>query len=379
MAMLPDVRDAGDHPLRIALVGALVAGVETHFNNLSRVAGAQPFLQPVSVPVRPYRVDMLERFGWMMPPNIRGTLRSVAGTAPLFKLRGLDAVWSQLDLPLLPWMLMWNAGRRIPVIYTADSTPVLARGFAGHYGDWAGGSPLKRRLRDHLHGLFLRRCAAVNAWTQWAARSMREDYGVDPSRLHVIPPGVDTSLWDMPKPRPIPSRPVRILFVGGDFQRKGGDLLVEVYRQQLRNVAEIDFVTRSDAITPEPGLRVHAGLGPNDPRLIRLYADADIFVLPTRADCFSMAGMEAMAAGLPVITCPVGGVGELFTDGEHGIFVPPDDGHALGEAVSALVSNEHRRLAMGAAAQALARFRYDIEANTLRLFALLESAQAIAA
>jgi glycosyltransferase involved in cell wall biosynthesis len=379
MAMRPDVRGAGDRRLRIALVGALVAGVETHFNNVSRVAEAQPFLQPVSVPVRPYRNDVLERTAWMLPPNIRGTLRSIAGTAPLFTSGSLDAVWSQLDLPLLPWMLTWNAGRRIPVIYSADSTPALARCFAGHYGDWAGGSPLKRRLRDHLHGLMLRRCAAVSAWTQWAARSIRDDYGVDPSRLHVIPPGVDTSLWELPKPRTIRSRPVRILFVGGDFQRKGGDLLVEVYRHRLRHVAEIDFVTRSGAFTPEPGLRVHAGLGPNDQRLIKLYRDADIFVLPTRADCFSMAGMEAMAAGLPVIICPVGGVGELFTDGVQGIFVPPDDGAALAEAVSALVSNQHKRLAMGAAAQALARTRYDIEANTLRLFALLESAQAVAA
>jgi glycosyltransferase involved in cell wall biosynthesis len=377
--MRPDVLGAGDRRLRIALVGALVAGVETHFNNVCRVAAAQPFLEPVPVPVRPYRNDSLERVGWMLPSSIRGTLRSVAGTAPLFSSSNLDAVWSQLDLPLLPWMLTRNAGGRIPVIYTADSTPALARGFAGHYGDWAGGSPLKRRLRDHLHGVCLRRCAAVGAWTHWAARSMRDDYGVDPDRLHVIPPGVDTSLWESSTPRAVGRRPVRILFVGGDFQRKGGDLVVEVYRQRLRHVAEIDFVTRSGALTPEPGLRVHAGLGPNDQRLIKLYREADIFVLPTRADCFSMAGMEAMAAGLPVITCPVGGVGELFTDGVQGIFVPPDDGAALAEAVSALISNEQRRLAMGAAAQALARARYDIEANTLRLFALLESAQAVAA
>src|SRR5712664_4045987 len=101
MAARPEMVGAADRPLRIALVGALVAGVETHFNNVSRVAGAQPFLQPVSVPVRPYRDDMLERAAWMLPPSIRGTLRSVAGTAPLFTPGSFDAVWSQLDLPLL--------------------------------------------------------------------------------------------------------------------------------------------------------------------------------------------------------------------------------------------------------------------------------------
>jgi len=379
MKTLPEPRAGDDGGLRIALVGAMVAGVETHFKNVCRVAAAHPGLRPIPVPVRPYSDDMLEQLGRMLPSSVRGTLRSIAGTAPLFTSGRLDAVWSQLDLPLLPWMLTRNAGGRIPVMYTADSTPVQARQFGGHYGEWAAGSPLKQRLRDHLHGVCLRRCTAVTAWTRWAARSMRDDYGVDPARLHVIPPGVDSTLWEPTRPRPTGRRPVRILFVGGDFRRKGGDLLVEVYRQRLRQVAEIDFVTRSDAFEPEPGLRIHSGLGPNDPRLIELYREADIFVLPTRADCFSMAGMEAMAAGMPVVTCPVGGVAELFTDGEQGIFVPPDDGLALGEAVSALASDVHRRLTMGAAARALALSRYDIEANTLRLFALLDSPQAAAA
>jgi glycosyltransferase involved in cell wall biosynthesis len=379
MATLPERMEVGERVLRIALVGAMVAGVETHFKSVYRVAQAQPNLQPIAVPVRPYRDDMLERLGKMLPSSVRGTLRSMAGTAPLFNSGPLDAVWSQLDLPLLPWMLTSNAGRHIPVIYTADSTPALARLFDGRYGDWAAGSPRKQRLRDQLHGVFLRRCSAVTAWTQWAARSMRDDYRVDPSRLHVIPPGVDNSVWASSRPRRAGQRPVRILFVGGDFHRKGGDLLAEVYRQRLRHVAEIDFVTRSAALEPEPGLRVHSGLGPHDERLIKLYHDADIFVLPTRADCFSMAGLEAMSAGLPVVTCPVGGVGELFTHGVHGIFVPPNRGLALGEAVSALVADEHRRLAMGAAARALARSRYDIETTTLRLFALLESPQAAAA
>jgi len=358
--------------VHIALVGALVAGVETNYKNIFRVVAAQPGLSPIPVPVHPYRDDALERLGRMLPSSVRGTLRSIAATAPLFTRAPVDVVWTQIDLPLLPWMLTWNAVRRIPIIYTADSTPLQARQFNGHYGDWAMSTPPKERARDLLHGVCLRRCTAVTALTEWAARSMRDDYGVNPAHLHVIPPGVDLSVWTPPPSRPVGRRPVRILFVGGDFRRKGGDLLLDVYRHHLKSVAEIDFVTRQGAVSPEPGVRVHVGLGPNAPRLIQLYREADLFVLPTRADCFSIAGLEAMATGLPVITCPVGGVGELFQDGVEGIFVPPDDAGALAEAVTALVSNDHRRHVMGMAGRALAVSRYDIEINALKLLRLLD-------
>lgn len=359
--------------LHVALVGALVAGVETNFKNVSAVAAAQPGLRTLPVPVRPYRDDMLERLGAILPSSVRGTLRSVAGTLPLFTTGRLDGVWTQIDVPLLPWMLTWNAFRRIPIVYTADSTPIQARQFKGLYGDWALASPAKQHLRDILHGICLRRCTAVTALTEWAARSMRDDYGVDPARLHVIPPGVDVSFWTPPESRSLESRPVRILFVGGDYHRKGGDVLLEVFRQRLRSDAEVHFVTRSDAIRPEPGVFLHTGLGPNDLRLRDLYRAADLFVLPTRADCFSIAGLEAMASGLPVVTCPVGGVSELFEDGVQGVYVPPGDPAALAEALTSLVGNPERRLRMGEAARRLTVERYDVRVNTSRLFDLFEA------
>ncbi|HSS59968.1 MAG TPA: glycosyltransferase family 4 protein [Candidatus Limnocylindrales bacterium] len=362
-----------DRPRRVALLGAVVAGVGTSFDNICRVAAADPHLEPVPLPIRPYQGDALERFGRFLPSSVRGTLRSIAGTRPLVTDGPYQAVWTQIDLPLLPWMLTWNAGHRVPVIYAADSTPRLIRSFGVHYGNWGGTSRTKQRMRDALHGMCLRRCAAVTAWSRWAADSMRDDYGVDPSRLHVIPPGVNTTLWAPGAAKNAEAGPARILFVGGDFRRKGGDLLLDVYRRGFRGVAELDMVTRGDAVQPEAGVRVHDGLGANDPKLIQLYREADLFVLPTRADCFSMASLEAMASGLPVITCPVGGVGELFQDGGEGLFVPPDDGQALRAAMDTLISSAGRRRAMGAAARNHAVSAFDAEANTRRIIQLIDS------
>jgi glycosyltransferase involved in cell wall biosynthesis len=165
----------------------------------------------------------------------------------------------------------------------------------------------------------------------------------------------------------------RVIFVGGDFHRKGGDLLVDVYRKMFRGRLQLHVVTRRGQLDPEPGLNVHIGLTSNDRRLQRLYQDCDLLVIPTRADCFSIAGLEAMSSGLPVITCPIGGVAELFTHGHEGFFVPPDDGRALARALEALIDDAGRRQRMGRAARDLSLRRYDAEVNSRRLFDLLKT------
>lgn len=363
---------------RVALVGRTVVGIETQFRNVSTTVNALTWLDPVIVPVNPYRPgDVLERRFAFLPANTRGTLRSLPATSRLFSDRTIAAVWTQVDLPLLPWLVTYGRSHRVPVLYSTDCTPKLLHRFDPHYEISVGRSATKRYLRNFLLRQFLRRVTWVNAWTGWAARSLRNDYGVPDSRIKVLPPGVDVSFW-RPAHRFDGHRAAnsihqlpRVLFVGGDFERKGGDLLLDVYRNRLRGVAEIDLVTRGWNRDPGPGVTVHVGLHPNDPRLRALYQRADIFVLPTRADCFSMAALEAMASGVPVIICPVGGLAELFDSGRQGFFVQPDNGRDLAQAILTLVGDGSRRQAMGFAARALAVSRYNAAINTRMLFETL--------
>ena len=356
-------------PLRVALVGGLHVGIETAFRNVVSAAELDPGVDALVMGIDSYEADRIERWLPFLPASTRAHLRYIAGTRSLFTMSRPDAVWAHLDISLLPWMLTRNVRGAVPLVYATDSTPRQVRAF-GHYGRWGGRSDRKFRLRDSLYGLFVRRAAALQVWTNWARRSLRDDYGVPAERIHVLPPGLDTSFWtpaELEAPRPVP----RTLFVGGDFQRKGGDLLLDVYRQRFRGRIELHLVTRRGIIAQEPGVEVHRGLRPNDGSLRRLYRRSDVLVIPTRADCFSMAGLEAMACGLPVITCPVGGVAELLTDGREGFFVPTDDERALGDALEALVSDPARRRRMGAAARKLAIERYDGTTNTRRLLALI--------
>jgi glycosyltransferase involved in cell wall biosynthesis len=134
----------------------------------------------------------------------------------------------------------------------------------------------------------------------------------------------------------------------------------------LADVCELTVVTER----PQPetrGVRVYNGLGPNDPQLLSLYRDADIFALPTFADCRAVVLSEAMAAGLPVVTTSVGAQPEAVGSGVTGLIVPPNDSEALGRALRRLIDEPELRLSMGRHARAIAEARFDARINAREL------------
>jgi glycosyltransferase involved in cell wall biosynthesis len=92
---------------------------------------------------------------------------------------------------------------------------------------------------------------------------------------------------------------------------------------------------------------------------------SDVFVLSSRWEGNPMSVMEAMAAGLPVVSTAVGGVPELVREGVTGLLVPSEDAGALAQAMQALVDDPVRRQAMGAAARQHAVAHFDIR-HTVR-------------
>ena len=257
--------------------------------------------------------------------------------------------------------------RRVPAVISLDVTPIQYNTIGVGYGHQP--SPVfVDRLKHTLYMRSFRAARAFVAWSDWARRSLIEDYGIDAARISVVPVGTDIGLWAPDAPKSDEDL-VRILFVGGDFVRKGGEVLLQAFAA-VRDRCELHLLT-GDYVGQSPGVRVHRDIVPHSRELQQLYAMADIFVLPTLADCSPIAAVEAMASGLPVVSSTIGGIPEIVRHGETGLLVPPGDVQSLAAALDTLVKDAPRRRAMGGSGRFLAKRNHDQATNVRRILDIM--------
>ncbi len=263
-------------------------------------------------------------------------------------------------------LALWLTGRS-PYVVSVDATPSQM----DELGLWYNHGKTHRTLealKKRWYQRIYRRSSAIVAWSQWAADSLVSDYGADRSRILVAHPGAMGAFFAIPRDEPR-IRPT-ILFVGGDWQRKGGPSLLKAFAR-VSDRADLLIVSNADIELPI-GARQVRGIRPGTAELVSAFAESEIFCLPTLGDCTSVAIGEALAAGLPVITTKVGSNAETIEDGRTGLLVEAGNDEALAEALERLVYDAEERTSMSLAAREDARGRFDAERNAGRLFRLLE-------
>lgn len=210
------------------------------------------------------------------------------------------------------------------------------------------------------------RAAAVLAWSGWARRGIER---VCPeARVVDHHPGIDTRLF---RTAPRAHRTVpRVLFVGGRFEQKGGADTVAALSDALdKGEVELDVVTKSE-VPARRGVRVHR-LSNQDPALIDLYQQCDVFSFPSHADACPWTVLEAMACGAAVVASDVGGTAELVGHGRAGVAVTSGRVPELREALRVLLADPDRRAELGRAARRRVEEHYDADRNTAALVRLL--------
>lgn len=257
--------------------------------------------------------------------------------------------------------------RRLPCVLSVDATvrQFMALGYHRPHDRFTG---RVTELVGLLETRALRAAAGVMAWTEWNREALVAEHGIDPGRVEVIHPGIDSDWWAQPRRRDTSAGPLRILFVGNDVARKGLGLLIEAAGRL--DGALVEAVT-GDETPPSDRLRVHRGVTPRSDELRRLYNEADVFALPTFADAVPNVVVEAMAAGLPVVASDVGAVREVV--GDAGLVVPRGDVDALAGALGSLAGDPGRRAALGERARRRVRRSFDVSTQAARLAEWLHS------
>ena len=207
-------------------------------------------------------------------------------------------------------------------------------------------------------------------WSRFTAERTRLAYPDAADRTVVIHPGIDLELWPR-RPEATPGERFRLLFVGGDAERKGLDTVLDALTGGAVGPWELDVVTSvgrlganlSLRIANTANVRLHDGLLPGSPELLRLYREADAFVLPTRLDLSSLASIEAMATGIPVVASDVGGLPDIIVDEVTGLVVQPGDAGALAVAIERLRIDPDLRRRLVEAARAHVERHFDSRSN----------------
>ena len=300
--------------------------------------------------------------------TVRASLQAQHEIKEALRLHRLDALFFHTQVTAVLSHRLMDA---IPSVVSMDATPLNFDSIGDPYNHVPGSKHVER-LKTALNRRTFRKARRLVSWHEWGKASLVRDYGVSPDKVTVIPPGINLDRWDFSSKRENREPgAVRLLFVGGDFRRKGGDVLLNAFRTDLARDCELDIVTREQVnIQGLTNVRVHHGMGPNAEALMALYSRADIFVFPTFADTLPLVNMEAMASGLPVITTRVGALTEEVEDGVTGFLVPPGDAAALAAAARRLVDDPALRKAMGEAGRRRAMERFNGSLNYPKILEL---------
>lgn len=206
--------------------------------------------------------------------------------------------------------------------------------------------------------------AHIISFSDRARNSVIEDYKISNEKVTTIPPALPLDMFNSIASKPDKEDKIRLLFVGNDFVRKGGEDVLAVFSEHLFDSCELDMVTNANVTLPiVTNLRIHRGLRPLSPEILHLYQMADIYVMPTHEDCTPWVFIEAIAAGLPCIGSTVMGIPELVQHGHNGFTVPPGDRQALYQAIRQLLDNPDLRLSMGLTSKEFAKNKYNAIAN----------------
>lgn len=254
----------------------------------------------------------------------------------------IQQVGESFDMVLQVYGLFRTSGA--PYMVYADNTHQLT------LRSWPDWNPLRGRdltqwLADERN--LYQQARHVFAVSALVARSLREEYGLTETQVSVVGGGFNFD--QLPTLAQNSKREPVILFVGREFVRKGGDVLLDAFRTVRARLPHARLqIVGVEKGRAQPGVEWLGSLADRN-HLAQLYAAATVFCLPSRFDPYPGVLSEAMAHGVPCVSTTVCGIPDIVLDGQTGLTVPPNDSAALANALVTLLDQPEQAAALGAA------------------------------
>lgn len=196
---------------------------------------------------------------------------------------------------------------------------------------------------------------AVHIFTrgEFVRHSIIEDYGIAPAQVTAVGGGMNLASFPAASQKHAGDPPVAF-FVGRDFYRKGGDILLKAFSiaRETYPTSKLLVMTRDRVPRDLPQEGVYfLSAAWNRERLLNYFRRADLFVLPSRLETWGDVLIEAMAFSLPCIGVREAAMPEIIDDGKTGLLVDAEDIDGLASALKKLFGDFTLRQKFGEAAR----------------------------
>jgi len=173
--------------------------------------------------------------------------------------------------------------------------------------------------------------------SRWYANALKLEHGAREEQITIAPPFLDTTHWQ-PVARPPFNGKLKALFIGADFRRKGGDVLVQVSRLPEFQKVEWHLVTKSPPAAA-PNIFTYTNFEAGADGLLKLVQSCDVLLLPTRADCSPNVIGEAGACAVPTIATDMAGIPDLVERDVTGTLIATPTVESIAVALRRYLAN----------------------------------------
>jgi glycosyltransferase involved in cell wall biosynthesis len=235
-------------------------------------------------------------------------------------------------------MLPWPVRRALLGMYDFARLRVLPHaGLLRSFMSKPDRAPL--RVRERYMRELLALCSNIIA-PSGVVKAQYVDFGVPDAQIHVVPHGMEMSVWEdfQPVQRPRNDLAFRFGYIGSLLRHKGIDFMIRAF--QKLNAPDTELWIHGFELPSAPFTRVVHELADDDPRirfagpytqpeLPDILNHLDVLLIPSMwHETFSIVTREAVLAGLPVIASRMGGIPDAIEDGVNGLLLPPGDMNA---------------------------------------------------